>query len=482
VFDGAGVDERPRAGPGLNADVMAQSIALQVRSSNDLAKLVASMGAQMGGMAAAFVAQAEKPKDAPKYAPAKARGWLKLRAVLDHGMMRSFDPKAVGKVGAEMFADMVRMASDVSVEDSFEYTPPVIHSVVELTLGGNHHTRQYYHTRVMDFARRLYEDMYRGKRLQQVWMKNVTAAQVKRSKPIKEGPFSRSDLKGALSELGTFLAHLGGDELCALCENLFRLLGQYKKIRHLDDRIATWTRLVDVADLFLARWCERVEEWASSARNFVFTQEDLDFAEERNLPEPIPVMVVSLDCLWFKENVDDPLERLVRHGKEKALVDQPLPGAGGSGGGDLERAAREGAQGGIDTQPEDAGQQLEGMMCPGGSTWSAGGYQWECWNLDDTEDLDWEGEQVMVLPAAGGLPERAMVRRDLSSTFCPQARKGLCDGKECGRSHDPEVMKRENALTRDKSCRGFAANGVCPYGKNCRFGHVAVAGGGQDFR
>ena len=83
-----------------------------------------TMSVQQTTEAAEQRAERAKPRDSAKFSAVSEEIWIKIRALLDHagtGLV-AVPASGVGLVGQQLYEELLRMASDSAVDDSFEYT------------------------------------------------------------------------------------------------------------------------------------------------------------------------------------------------------------------------------------------------------------------------------------------------------------------------------------------------------------------------
>ena len=89
-------------------------------------------------------------------------------------------PSVVGLTCKELYQEIMVMASDAAVNDSFKYTQSLLCYVTRFLMGGDVKVGVFHPLQLMEFLQRKHMASYRGKRGQQVWTMGVTTASVKR--------------------------------------------------------------------------------------------------------------------------------------------------------------------------------------------------------------------------------------------------------------------------------------------------------------
>ena len=97
-----------------------------------------------------------KPRDSAKFSTEAQEIWIKLRGLLDHAGINqlAIAPSAIGLAGEELYQEIMVMASDASVKDSFKYTQSLSYHVTEFLMGGNVNTGLFHPLQLMDFLQR----------------------------------------------------------------------------------------------------------------------------------------------------------------------------------------------------------------------------------------------------------------------------------------------------------------------------------------
>ena len=195
----------------------------------------------------------------------------------------------------------------------------------------------------------------------------------------------------------------------------------------------------------------------------------MEFAHWVGLPDPIPVVAVPLEDPWFDQNVGDMLYRMLQRGQP--AVNEWLEGMGW-----VEEVEPEVEQGPQQPKAAPHSQQQEPTVSSSaqlGQAWAVGGVWYEVLSLGE---VDPEEEGYVLLPSSGGQPARDVAMQRVR--FCTDQRLAVCKlGDKCPRSHDPEMMAKENRTTMDSKCHTFAVDSTCRFGKDYRFSH-----GAADFR
>ena len=116
-----------------------------------------------------------KPRDATKFSAISEEIWIKMRGRFDHAGNGQVAVPASGVdlVGQQLYEELLRMASDSAVDDSFEYTQSTCYNLAELLVGANDNEDAAHPVQLMNFSARRYLNNWRGKRGQQVWMPGV---------------------------------------------------------------------------------------------------------------------------------------------------------------------------------------------------------------------------------------------------------------------------------------------------------------------
>jgi len=459
----------------VEQDQLAAIFRQSAEQTKQLTQMVMTITTQQYTAAQELKKDKAKPRDSAKFSAEAQEIWIKLRAVLDHAGIDQVKiaPSAVGLTGEEMYHEIMVMASDASVKDSFKYTQSLSYHVTEFLMGGNVNTGVYQPLQLMDFLQRKHMASYRGKRGQQVWTMGVTAASVKRLEAKLTGKWTRADVQSAFEEIGMFLARLMGEPAQRMAQDAFAMLDDLFDEYRKDREVVDWTYLAGVGDLLLCKWCQELRRWAASGVRWEPDRHSMEFARYFKLADPIPVMVVPIDDPWFDTNVGDVLYQMLKRGKP--AVDKWLKGMG-SGEPDDQRVPEQEVVvqqvlgiSGTECQHEPAVGGFPGL----GQSWPVGGVWYEVLALDE---VDPEEEGYVLLPAGADQPVRAAAVQRVR--FCTDQRLGVCKlGDKCPKSHDPALMAKENEATKQSPCHAFAADGTCRFGKNCRFSH-----GAADFR
>ena len=461
--------QQPQAAAG--EDQLAAIFRQNAEQTRELKQMVLTMATQQYTAAQELKKASSKPKDSAKFSTQAQEIWIKLRALFDHAGTNQVRvaPSAVGLTGEELYQEMMVMASDAAVNDSFKYTQSLAYHVTEFLMGGNVNTGVFHPLQLMDFLQRKHMASYRGKRGQQVWTMDVTKASVKRLEPKPTSKWTRAEVQSAFEELGMFLARLIGEPAQKMVQDAFQMLDGLFDEHRRDRDVVDWTYLAGVGDLLLCKWCQELRRWAAAGVRWDPDRHSVEFAHWFGLPDPVPVIAVPLEDPWFDQNVGDILYQMLKRGKP--AVDKWLKGMGSVD--EVELEAEQGPQ-----QPAamlHSQQQASTVSAfpQLGQAWAVGGVGYEVLALDE---VDPEEEGYVLLPASGGQPARAVTMQRVR--FCTDQRLGVCKlGDKCPRSHDPEVMAKENEATKGSQCHAFAADGTCRFGKNCRFSH-----GAADFR
>ena len=161
--------------------------------SSHMSQMLLTMSAQQTTSTAEQREERAKPTDAAKFSAVSEEIWIKIRALLDHAgnCQVAVPASGVGLVGQQLYEELLRMASESAVDDSFEYTQSACYNLVELLVGANNNEDAAHPVQLMDFSARRSLNNWRGKRGQQVWVPGVGKAAVKRVKPKPRGKFER---------------------------------------------------------------------------------------------------------------------------------------------------------------------------------------------------------------------------------------------------------------------------------------------------
>ena len=269
-----------------------------------------------------------KPRDSAKFSTEAQEIWIRLRALFDHAGTNQVRvaPSAVGLTGEELYQEIMVMASDAAVNDSFKYTQSLSYHVTEFLMGGNVNTGVFHPLQLMDFLQRKHMASYRGKRGQQVWTMGVTAASVKRLEAKPTGKWTRAEVQSAFEELGMFLARLIGEPAQKMVQDAFQMLDDLFDQHRRDRDVVDWTYLAGVGDLLLCKWCQELRRWAAAGVRWDPDRHSVEFAHWFGLPDPVPVIAVPLEDPWFDQNVGDILYQMLKRGKP--AVDKWLKGMG----------------------------------------------------------------------------------------------------------------------------------------------------------
>ena len=86
--------------------------------------MVLTMATQQYTAAQELKKASSKPRDSAKLSTEAQEIWIELRALFDHAGTNQvrIAPSVVGLTGEELYQEMVVMASDAAVNDSFRYT------------------------------------------------------------------------------------------------------------------------------------------------------------------------------------------------------------------------------------------------------------------------------------------------------------------------------------------------------------------------
>ena len=161
--------QQPQAAAG--EDQLAAIFRQNAEQTRELKQMVLTMATQQYTAAQELKKASSKPKDSAKFSTQAQEIWIKLRALFDHAGTNQVRvaPSAVGLTGEELYQEMMVMASDAAVNDSFKYTQSLAYHVTEFLMGGNVNTGAFHPLQLMDFLQRKHMASYRGKRGQQVW-------------------------------------------------------------------------------------------------------------------------------------------------------------------------------------------------------------------------------------------------------------------------------------------------------------------------
>ena len=444
----------------------ASAVALEQsqESNRDLGKALQAVTSDYSACVKAQMEKLDKPKDSAQFSGVAKLIWQKIRALTDHaGGAGRFEPMGINQVAEDLFNTLNRMGTDVSIDDSWEYSRSSTYSMVEWTLGGNHHTGKYHAAALLDWVERQYDAAWRGKTCQQVWGRKCDKKSVERVKPRYAGKVTREMVRSAYEGLATALARLGGIQMYHMVMAAFDRKDALFKRRQVDRRTVTWGLMAQVADLELLRLMEELSTWAIEGLVWTPTNESLQFVEcmrEAAFPmaAPMPVLCVDESEPWFQYHVTDPIEMEVRHGKIGVVEWQRM--VKGAGAVEPEAADRHPANFAL---VQAAGTAEE---YPLGRHWEEEGIHYEAISRQQVD----HSEALMMLPACGALPDRDVAVKKIR--YCIEARKGICAaGASCEYSHDKALMKEENARTAHQTCHQFTQNGSCEFGHNCRFIH-----------
>ena len=119
-------------------------------------QLVLTMATQQYTAAQELKKTSSKPRDSAKFSTEAQEIWIKLRALLDHAGTNQVRivPSAVGLTGEELYQEIMVMASDAAVNDSFKYTQSLSYHVTEFLTGRNMNTGVFHPLQLMDFLQR----------------------------------------------------------------------------------------------------------------------------------------------------------------------------------------------------------------------------------------------------------------------------------------------------------------------------------------
>ena len=216
--------QQPQAAAG--EDQLAAIFRQNAEQTRELKQMVLTMATQQYTAAQELKKASSKPRDSAKFSTEAQEIWIKLRALFDHADINQarVASSAVGLTCEELYQEIMVMAPDAAVNDSFKYTKSLSYHVTEFLMGGNVNTRVFHPLQLMDFLQRKHMASYRGKRGQHVWTMGVTAASVKRLETKPTSKWTRAEVQSAFEELGVFLAPLIGEPAQKMVQDAFQML------------------------------------------------------------------------------------------------------------------------------------------------------------------------------------------------------------------------------------------------------------------
>ena len=129
------------------------------------------------------------------------------------------------------------------------------------------------------------------------------------------GKWTRAEAQSEFEELGTCLARLMTEPAQKMVQDAFQMLDDLFDKHRRDRDVVDWTYLAGVGDLLLCKWRQELHRWAASGVRWEPDRHSVEFAHWVSLPDPIPVIAMSLDDPWFDQNVGDILYHMLKRGK-----------------------------------------------------------------------------------------------------------------------------------------------------------------------
>ena len=115
--------QQPQAAAG--EDQLAAIFRQNAEQTRELKQMVLTMATQQYTAAQELKKASSKPRDSAKFSTEAQEIWIKLRALFDHAGTNQVRvaPSAVGLTGEELYQEIMVMASDAAVNDSFRHNP-----------------------------------------------------------------------------------------------------------------------------------------------------------------------------------------------------------------------------------------------------------------------------------------------------------------------------------------------------------------------
>jgi hypothetical protein len=119
-------------------DQLAAIFRQSAEQTRELKQMVLTMATQQYTAAQELKKASSKPRDSAKFSTEAQEIWIRLRALFDHAGTDQVRvaPSAVGLTGEELYQEIMVMASDAAVNDSFKYTQSLSYHVTEFLMGG----------------------------------------------------------------------------------------------------------------------------------------------------------------------------------------------------------------------------------------------------------------------------------------------------------------------------------------------------------